>query len=89
MDSRPLLLEALRLPEEKRAALAGELIESLDTDVDLDAEAAWSAEIRARSGPHSFSCRRGSHNLGPGIDRVTEAFYWDSTVSINHVSFSL
>ena len=48
MDSKQLLLEALRLPQEERAALAGELIESLDTEVDSDAEAAWSAEIRAR-----------------------------------------
>jgi putative addiction module component (TIGR02574 family) len=50
MDSKQLLLEALRLPEEERAALAGELIESLDTDVDPDAEAAWAEEIRARVG---------------------------------------
>jgi putative addiction module component (TIGR02574 family) len=48
MDSKQLLLEALRLPEEERAALAGELLESLDTEVDPDAEAAWAAEIRAR-----------------------------------------
>lgn len=48
MNSKQLLLEALRLPEEERAALAGELIESLETVVDSDAEAAWSAEIRAR-----------------------------------------
>ena len=48
MDSKQLLLEALRLPEEQRAALAGELIDSLDSEVDADAEAAWSAEIRAR-----------------------------------------
>ena len=30
------------------AALAGELIQSLEGEVDADAEAAWSAEIRAR-----------------------------------------
>jgi len=48
MDSKQLLVEALRLPEEERAALAGELLESLDTEVDPDAEAAWAAEIRAR-----------------------------------------
>lgn len=48
MDSKQLLAEALRLPEEERAAIAGELIESLETDVDPEAEAAWSAEIRAR-----------------------------------------
>jgi putative addiction module component (TIGR02574 family) len=48
MDSRQLFLEALRLPEEERAALASELIESLDTEVDPDAEAAWATEIRDR-----------------------------------------
>ena len=48
MDSKQLLVEALRLPEEERAALAGELIGSLETEVDSDAEVAWSAEIRAR-----------------------------------------
>jgi putative addiction module component (TIGR02574 family) len=48
MDSKQLLVEALRLPEAERAALAGELIESLETEVDADAEAAWSAEIRRR-----------------------------------------
>ena len=48
MDARQLLAEALRLSDEERAALAGELIQSLESDVDADAEAAWSAEIRAR-----------------------------------------
>lgn len=48
MDSKQILLEALRLPEAERAAIAGELIESLETDVDADAEAAWSAEIHRR-----------------------------------------
>jgi hypothetical protein len=47
MDRSQLLAEALRLSEEERAA-AGELIESLETEVDADAEAAWAAEIRAR-----------------------------------------
>jgi putative addiction module component (TIGR02574 family) len=48
MDSKTLLTEALRLSPEERAALAGELIQSLETDIDPDAEAAWSEEIRAR-----------------------------------------
>jgi putative addiction module component (TIGR02574 family) len=44
-----LFEEALRLPPEARAALAGELIDSLDVDdVDGDAEAEWGAEIRRR-----------------------------------------
>ena len=48
MDPKQLLAEALRLPPEERAALAGELIQSLDSEVDDEAEAAWSAEIRQR-----------------------------------------
>ena len=48
MDAKQLLVEALRLSDEERAALAGELIQSLDREVDPDAEAVWSAEIRAR-----------------------------------------
>ncbi len=48
MAPKRLLAEALQLPEEQRAALAGELIQSLDSQVDEDAEAAWSAEIRRR-----------------------------------------
>jgi putative addiction module component (TIGR02574 family) len=48
MNSRQLLDAALRLKPEERAALAGELIQSLETEVDPDAEAAWSTEIHAR-----------------------------------------
>jgi putative addiction module component (TIGR02574 family) len=48
MDPKQLLIEALGLPEEERAALASELLDSLDSEVDADAEAAWAAEIRAR-----------------------------------------
>jgi hypothetical protein len=40
-----LLKEALQLPPEARAALAGSLIDSLDEAVDPDAEQAWAAEI--------------------------------------------
>jgi Putative addiction module component len=48
MDPKQLLEEALLLPTEARAALAGELIQSLDDHVDEDAEEAWSSEIRRR-----------------------------------------
>ena len=48
MDTKHLLAEALLLSDEERAALAGELIQSLEREVDADAEAAWSAEIRSR-----------------------------------------
>ena len=44
-DPSDLLKEALKLPPEGRAALAGALLDSLDQEVDQDAEAAWEAEI--------------------------------------------
>ena len=42
------LKDALALPTEARAALAGSLLESLDTEVDEDAEAAWATEVNRR-----------------------------------------
>lgn len=47
-DVEKLLREAMRLPVEARAAIAGKLIESLDADVDDDAEAAWGREVAQR-----------------------------------------
>jgi putative addiction module component (TIGR02574 family) len=47
-DPKRLFEEALHLPVEERAALAGVLIESLDLEVDDEVEAAWSAEISRR-----------------------------------------
>jgi putative addiction module component (TIGR02574 family) len=44
-----ILKDALALPTEARAALAG-LLDSLDTEVDEDAEAAWAAEVNRRVG---------------------------------------
>lgn len=43
-----LLADALRLSEKARAALAAELIASLDGPHDDDAQAAWEAEIGRR-----------------------------------------
>ena len=43
-----ILKQALRLPPEARAALAGSLLESLDEPLDLDAESAWEAEVASR-----------------------------------------
>ena len=50
-----LLEDALKLDATERAALASELLASLDAEADEDAEAAWAAETeeraaRARSG---------------------------------------
>lgn len=47
-DPGRLLEEALKLPAEARAALAGSLLDSLDETVDQDAEQAWEAEIARR-----------------------------------------
>jgi putative addiction module component (TIGR02574 family) len=46
--TQELLNDAMRLPDEQRAALAAALIESLDGGVDEDAEAAWAVEIARR-----------------------------------------
>jgi len=51
MDSatlRKLRAEASSLPEEQRAELAHDLIESLDSPADPDAADAWDAEISRR-----------------------------------------
>jgi hypothetical protein len=47
-DVAELLRDALTLPLEARAALADSLLESLDAEIDADAEDAWREEIRLR-----------------------------------------
>ncbi len=47
-DAADLLKEALALPPEARASLAGSLIDGLDDQVDEGAEAAWDREIDRR-----------------------------------------
>ena len=47
-DAAEILKEALALPTEARAALAGSLLDSLDTDVDEDAQAVWATEVNRR-----------------------------------------
>ena len=47
-NHQKVLKEALGLPPEARAALAGHLLDSLDDSVDEDAELAWSNEISRR-----------------------------------------
>jgi putative addiction module component (TIGR02574 family) len=47
-DVSELLKQALALPPEARAALAGSLLESLDDTVDSSAEEEWSREIARR-----------------------------------------
>jgi putative addiction module component (TIGR02574 family) len=43
-----ILKEALALPGEERAALAGYLLDSLQADIVEDAEAAWAIEANRR-----------------------------------------
>jgi putative addiction module component (TIGR02574 family) len=47
-DVSELLKQALALPAEARAALAGSLLESLDDTVDASAEEEWNREIARR-----------------------------------------
>ena len=47
-DAEQLLKDALALPPEARAALADSLLESLDAEVDDEAEEKWRQEIRGR-----------------------------------------
>jgi putative addiction module component (TIGR02574 family) len=47
-EAAEILKEALTLPTEARAALAGSLLDSLDADVDEDSEAAWAIEVTRR-----------------------------------------
>ena len=47
-DAGEILKEALALPPEARAALADSLWESIDSEVDPDAEELWRQEIRRR-----------------------------------------
>ena len=47
-SSAEILKVALALPTEARAALAGLLLESLDAEVDEDADAAWATEVNRR-----------------------------------------
>ena len=47
-DTSKILEEALKLPIEARAALAGSLLESLDEVVDENVEETWADEIARR-----------------------------------------
>jgi len=47
-EANDLLKKALELPAEDRAALAGSLIDSLDTALDPSAEDAWTSEVARR-----------------------------------------
>ena len=48
MNAAELLTHALKLPPAARAALADSLIDSLDTEIDENAEEVWRGEIARR-----------------------------------------
>jgi putative addiction module component (TIGR02574 family) len=47
-NAERILEEAMKLPPEARAALAGSLLDSLDQALDETAESEWEAEITRR-----------------------------------------
>lgn len=47
-NTEAILIEALQLPVQERAALASRLLASLDEQVDEGVDAAWDAEIAKR-----------------------------------------
>jgi putative addiction module component (TIGR02574 family) len=47
-DAANLLQDALDLPEDERAEIAGALLESLEPAPEADIEAAWRQEVAAR-----------------------------------------
>jgi putative addiction module component (TIGR02574 family) len=49
-EAADILKHALALPTQARAALAGSLLESLETEVDEDAKTAWATEVNRRVG---------------------------------------
>jgi hypothetical protein len=65
MDSKQLFAEALRLSDEERAALAGELIQSLEHDVDAEAEAGLRPGTRPWVSRRSWSLAPGDHRPDP------------------------
>jgi putative addiction module component (TIGR02574 family) len=48
LTTQRILQDALALPEDQRAELATRLLQSLDQDVEPDAEEAWAVEIERR-----------------------------------------
>lgn len=63
-DAAEVLKDALSLPTEARAVLVGSLLDSLEVEVDEDAEDAWRREIHKRV----EDIDRGAVNLVPWED---------------------
>ncbi len=63
-QTQRVLEDALRLPPAERAALAAEVLASLDAPSDPEVEAAWAAEIEDRIDAHD----RGAIPAAPAQD---------------------
>ena len=48
IEPNNILQQALELPEGQRAAIAASLFQSLDTEIDENADELWDAEIKRR-----------------------------------------
>ena len=64
---KKLLDQALRLSPAEREALAGQLFDSLEAE-DLDAEAAWQAEIERRCRVRSWKSQADPMDRGEAND---------------------
>lgn len=77
-DAAEILKESLALPTGARAAIAGSLLDSLDTDVDEDAEAVGATEVNRRvaelDGSRQDHPRRRSAAHSPRADALPLTF---------------
>ena len=72
-----LLKEALQLPEEERARVAGELLASLEPDIETRDSDAWIAEVERRaqaaiSGLPGFTWEQTRNQVEQRISRTRE-----------------
>jgi hypothetical protein len=58
-EAEEILKDALALPTEARAGLAGSLLASVDSEVDEEAEAAWATEVNRRIAELRLGEKRG------------------------------
>ena len=69
IDLEKIKTELMELPPESRAQLAQTLLESLDDEVDPDAEAVWLQEVRRRD----LEIRSGTVKTKPAEQVLQEA----------------
>lgn len=73
-EAAEILKDALELPTEARAALAGSLLDSLDTEVDEEAEAAWATEVNRRVAELDSGALKTMVHTGPTLGRARPCF---------------